>query len=391
MSILNKAFTIMIELNWGELTPAQFLAEYWQKKPLLIKNGFSNFQDTISADELAGLSMEEELESRIIAHNNFDNWQVQHGPFEDFSEFGEQNWTLLVQAVNNWSEQTHQLLTPFKFVPNWRLDDVMVSFSTPNGGVGAHLDQYDVFIVQGSGKRHWQVGLPDNTLEQLIPHPDLKQVSEFIPLIDVITEPGDILYIPPNHPHNGVAIENSLNFSIGFQAPSGQELFSAFADNLIDSNIGCERFNDSQRTLTKTPELLSTADLTQLKAFMLAQAENDDLFSHMVATFTTSSHHTLELLMPMEPFTEQSVNTFIHSEGIYFRPVLGIKALINEQNNSLYINGDRVQLTDETIALGQLLAKNEPLTSENLKSFTDCLKNTQLLTNVLNMGYWYVD
>ena len=381
----------MFELNWGDLTPEQFLAEYWQKKPLLIKKGFAHFQDPISADELAGLSMEEELESRIIAHSDFNDWQVAHGPFEDFSEFGEKNWTLLVQAVNNWSEQTHQLLNPFKFVPNWRIDDVMVSFSTPQGCVGAHLDQYDVFIIQGSGKRHWQVGLPDDSLEQLIPHPDLKQVSPFTPTIDVITEPGDILYIPPNHPHNGVAIENALNFSIGFQAPSAQELFSAFADNLIDENIGCERFDDSHRTLTETPELLSLEDINQLKAFMLSQAENDDLFSHMVATFTTSSHHTLEILMPVEPFTEETVTEFINTDDIIFRPVLGLKALINQQNNSLYINGDRISLCEQTKTLGSLLAKNSPLTADKLKSFSDCLKNVQMLTSVLNMGYWYVD
>lgn len=381
----------MIEINWGELTPEKFMTEYWQKKPLLIKNGFASFQDTLSPDELAGLSMEQEIESRIITHSNFDDWNVKHGPFEDFAEFGEENWTLLVQAVNNWSEQTHALLTPFKFLPNWRIDDVMVSFSTPNGGVGPHLDQYDVFIVQGSGKRQWQVGLPDDSLQQLIPHPDLKQVSPFQALIDVVTEPGDILYIPPNHPHNGVAIENSMNFSIGFQAPSGQELFSAFADNLIDGNVGCERFDDSKRRLTNSPEVLTNNDLEQLKQFMLAQADNDELFSHMVSVFTTSSHHTLEILMPVEPFTEESITEFIQTDGIYFRPVLGIKSLINEQNNNLYINGDRVPLTEETKTLGTLLAKNQPLTSEALKSFTDCLKNIQMLTNVLNMGYWYVD
>lgn len=381
----------MIELNWGNLTPEQFMREYWQKKPLLIKNGFSNFKDTLSADELAGLSMEQEIESRIISHSNFNDWQVKHGPFEDFNQFGEENWTLLVQAVNNWSEQTHQLLTPFKFLPNWRIDDVMVSFSTPNGGVGAHLDQYDVFIVQGSGKRRWQVGLPDETLEQLLPHPDLKQVSPFIALIDVITEPGDILYIPPNHPHNGIALENAMNFSIGFQAPSGQELFSAFADSLIDGNLGCERFDDAKRLITERPERLTRNDLNQLKSFMVSQADNDDLFSHMVAMFTTSSHHTLEILMPVEPFTDESIIKFIQTEDIYFRPVLGVKSLINEQNKSLYINGDRVSLSDETIELGVLLAKNQPLTSDNLKSFTDCLKNIQMLTTVLNMGYWYVD
>ena len=113
-------------LHWGELSPEIFLAEYWQKKPLLIKQAFKNFQDTIPADELAGLAMEGEIESRIVSNDGNNNWQVDHGPFEDFSQYGESNWTLLVQAVNNWSRPTNALLAPFSFIPRWRIDDVMV-------------------------------------------------------------------------------------------------------------------------------------------------------------------------------------------------------------------------------------------------------------------------
>ena len=381
----------MYTLNWGELTPELFLKEYWQKKPLLIKGGFTNFEDPLTADELAGLAMEQELESRIISHENLDTWQVAHGPFEDFSQFGEQNWTLLVQAVNNWSESTSALLTPFKFLPNWRIDDVMVSFSTPGGGVGPHLDQYDVFITQGEGKRHWKVGLPDNSLEQLLPHEDLKQVTSFTPVIDVITEPGDILYIPPNHPHDGIAIDNSLNYSVGFQAPNGQDMISALADVVIDRNLAEQRFGDAGRTLTESPEVLATDDIKNLQAFMLEQTGDADLFSDMIATYATRSHHTLEILMPVEPFTEEKVVEFLNDPEIMVRPVLGIKSLINEQNGDLYINGDRVSLTPELLSLGKLLAKNQALTASQLKSFTDCLKNMQMLTSVLNMGYWYID
>ena len=118
-------------LNWGDLTPEIFLAQYWQKKPLLIKQAFTNFKDSISADELAGLAMEAEIQSRIVSTNSNGDWQVDHGPFEDFSQYGESNWTLLVQAVNNWSRPTHDLLAPFAFIPSWRIDDVMVSFFNP--------------------------------------------------------------------------------------------------------------------------------------------------------------------------------------------------------------------------------------------------------------------
>ena len=193
----------MYQLNLAELSVAEFLNQYWQKKPLLIKGGFKNFVDPLTADELAGLATEEEIESRIVSCVD-KQWDMQTGPFEDFSEFGDKGWTLLVQAVDHWHPLAAKLLDPFRFIPNWRIDDLMVSFSTPGGGVGPHLDQYDVFIIQGEGKRHWRVGMPDSNLQQLCPHPRLLQVSPFVDCIDVITEPGDILYIPPGCPHDGV-------------------------------------------------------------------------------------------------------------------------------------------------------------------------------------------
>ena len=382
----------MQSINWGDLTPEKFLKEYWQKKPLLIKQALPNFQGTIEADELAGLAMEQEIESRIIAQNEDKSWLVEHGPFDDFEKFGEENWTLLVQAVNNWSRDTDQLISLFTFIPRWRIDDVMVSFSTPNGGVGAHLDQYDVFILQGEGKRRWQVGAPDSSLTTLIPHPDLKQVSEFTPIIDEITEAGDLLYIPPNHPHNGVSIENSLNFSIGFQAPSNQDLWSAFADKLIDEELGNQRFPDPDRTVTDSPYQLKEADINKIKSFMLEQLADQELFSQYISQYLTQSHHTLELLIPMEAFSTEQVMDFLDNNEIQFTPVSGIKSLVcYTPETNLFINGDKFQLTDETKELGNILAGSLPMTTEKAKSFMSCLKNVQLLTSVLNKGYWYIE
>ena len=379
-------------LNWGELSPEKFLAEYWQKKPLLIKQAFKNFEDTIPADELAGLAMEAEIESRIVRVDNKGNWQVDHGPFEDFSQYGEENWTLLVQAVNNWSRPTNSLLQPFAFIPRWRIDDVMVSFSTPNGGVGPHLDQYDVFIIQGSGKRRWQVGAPNKALSTLLPHPDLKQVSAFEPLIDEITEAGDLLYIPPNHPHNGVSIENSVNFSIGFQAPSSQELWSSFADKLIDNNLGELRFSDTARKVTDSSTLISKADQQQLKAFMLEQLEDTALFEQFIGQYLTQSHHALELLMPVNEIDADKLADILSEPEILFMPVSGLKAAItSEAEITLFLNGDSFPIDKQSLPLAELLAEQSPLTTNQVKSFNSCLKNTQLLTSVLNKGYWYIE
>ncbi len=387
----------MYILDWGQLTPALFLQQYWQKKPLLIKNAFPNFIDPLSADELAGLAMEEEIESRLIIANkhsdkNTTAWDVRHGPFNDFDQLPESGWTLLVQAVNHFSPECQTLLAPFNFIANWRLDDIMVSFSTPEGGVGPHLDQYDVFIIQGEGKRRWQIGEPDEKLAQLIPHPDLKQVSHFNAIIDEITEPGDLLYIPPMHPHNGSSINNSLNYSIGFQAPNNQELWSNFADKLLDDDIATERLSDADRTITTTPELLSVTDINKLKTFMHSALDDDEIFNQFIGSYLTKSHHNLDLVIPTPLFQPDDLIEIVKQTELCLIPVCGIKSLYLEQPSfQLIINGEAFSLDCNSLALGKTLAQGKTLTIKEIEKSLNCLINIQLLTNVLNKGFWYIE
>ncbi|WNC70284.1 cupin domain-containing protein [Thalassotalea nanhaiensis] len=377
-----------MKIDFKDLTPETFLAEYWQKKPLIIKGAFANFEDSIDANELAGLAMEEFIESRIISCNN-SKWDVKHGPFEDFSEFGEANWTLLVQAVNHWSADVDSLIEPFKFIPNWRIDDVMVSFSTPGGGVGPHLDQYDVFIIQGEGKRRWQVGKPDASLTELIPHEDLKQVSMFNAVIDEITEPGDLLYIPPNHPHNGVSIDNSINYSVGFQAPSAQELISAFADYQLDNHLFEQRFDDSKRRATDKPEEIEGSDLNLLHNVMTSAFKDEGLVQDFLGKYLTTVHHTLNLLVPVEPLPIELIKELL-AEGEVLYPVLGLKCILINQHEikRLFVNGENFPVDTDTIELAKLLASKKPLTKNLVESSLNCLKNQQLLTSVINKGLW---
>jgi 50S ribosomal protein L16 3-hydroxylase len=212
-----------------------FIQQYWQKRPLLIKQGLSNFVDPIDQDELAGLAMEDDIDSRIISLSG-DKWAVHQGPFEQFDDICQGQWSLLVQGVDRYNELASHLLGAFDFIPSWRIEDLMVSFSVAGGGVGPHLDQYDVFIIQGKGTRRWKVGGPGQ-YNEISPHPKLKQIDDFVPIIDEVLEAGDILYIPPGCPHEGVALEDCLNYSVGFRAPNQQELLSNFADYGLDNPI----------------------------------------------------------------------------------------------------------------------------------------------------------
>jgi 50S ribosomal protein L16 3-hydroxylase len=218
-------------------------------------------------------------------------------------------------------------------------------------------------------------------------------------VIDEVTEAGDLLYIPPNHPHNGVSIENSMNFSIGFQAPNNQELWSAFADKLIDENLGEARFPDKERSLTHQPEQLEQTDIEKLKVFMQAQLDDDNLFTPFIGKYLTQNHHALEILMPVSPIDSEQLSDILAEAENTLVPVSGIKSLIipirqgdeSPEKSYLYINGESFLIDKETIALATCLTKQETLTTEKVKSLIINLKNEKLLTNVLNMGLWYVE
>ncbi|MGL4564563.1 MAG: JmjC domain-containing protein [Halioglobus sp.] len=210
-----------------------FLAEYWQRKPLLIRNAISSFASPLPADELAGLALEEDIESRIIEYRH-GQWRLQHGPFraEDFEREGP--WTLLVQAVDHYIPAVAALRQLVDFLPSWRLDDVMVSYAVDGGSVGPHYDNYDVFLLQGEGERHWQLGQFCNSRSPLLPHDELRILADFACTEDYVLGPGDMLYVPPGMAHWGVALGECTTFSIGFRAPRINDMVSRWADSLLE-------------------------------------------------------------------------------------------------------------------------------------------------------------
>ncbi|NVJ62422.1 MAG: cupin domain-containing protein [Gammaproteobacteria bacterium] len=233
----------------GDITLETFLAEYWQKNPLLIRQGLPQFEDFLSPEELAGLSLEDHVESRLIAFNkNKKQWNLKQGPFteQDYSNLPDNNWTLLIQSLDFWIPESRELIEQFNFIPGWRLDDLMVSYATDEGGVGPHLDQYDVFLVQGKGQRHWRVGVPGQSVSEVTPHPLLKQIDNFQPQIDEVLETGDVLYIPPNTPHWGKAISECITYSVGFRAPSSAMLMEQLLLDLLEKDeITSPRYQDN--------------------------------------------------------------------------------------------------------------------------------------------------
>jgi 50S ribosomal protein L16 3-hydroxylase len=200
---------------------ARFLATAWQKQPLLIRNPWAQWDNPLEPDELAGLACEAGVESRLIVRGP-DGLTLEHGPLAEdrFAGLGADPWTLLVQAVDQHAPQVAALIEPFRFVPDWRIDDVMISYATDGAGVGPHYDQYDVFLIQGLGRRRWRVGPRCDAATPRQPHADLALIADFAATDEWVLEPGDILYVPPGFAHDGVALgDDCMTYSIGFRAP----------------------------------------------------------------------------------------------------------------------------------------------------------------------------
>jgi 50S ribosomal protein L16 3-hydroxylase len=211
----------------GGLSETKFLSQFWQKKPLLVRNAIPDFKGVVQAPELLALSLRDDVEARLVCRRR-GTWHTQQGPFSrtQLARLPKSGWTLLVQGLNLELPGADDLLRRFRFLPYARLDDVMVSYAVPGGGVGPHFDSYDVFLLQGPGRRRWSVGRQRD--RQLDPKAPLKILRNFRPEKEWLLEPGDMLYLPPGWAHEGVALEPGFTYSIGFRAPSHQEVAREF-------------------------------------------------------------------------------------------------------------------------------------------------------------------
>lgn len=243
------------------MPPQLFLRRYWHKRPLLIRNAFPGFVSPIDPDELAGLACEEAALSRLITHDRAsDGWSLRNGPFEEdqFPTMPDHDWTLLVQDVDKWDPDVAALLDAFDFLPRWRIDDIMVSFAATGGSVGAHVDQYDVFLLQAHGQRRWQIDVSDNPPLEFREDVELKLLRQFTPTHDWVLGPGDMLYLPPGVPHLGVAQDPCLTFSVGMRAPSSAELIADYLDTLVAEADETTRYRD--------PDLAPPSDRNEIDA-----------------------------------------------------------------------------------------------------------------------------
>lgn len=374
-----------MKLTLAPLSIELFLAEYWQQKPVLIKGGIKHFQNPLNAEELAGLAAEEHIESRLIFRQN-NAWQAQSGPFDDYDSYGDKDWTLVVQSVNHWLPKAQALACLFDFIPQWRFDDVMVSFAATGGGVGPHVDNYDVFICQGSGQRRWKVG-DKNTGKTVIAHEKLLHVEPFPPIIDEVVSTGDILYIPPGFPHEGISLDESMSFSVGYKSTNATELLSGFADYLIDFEKKPALLSDQQRPRSRYGQI-ENSDFQRLRQFLIDNVSDEQKLADFLGIQYSQSTSELDLAIDEYPF-EAWLQTFSQQplQKLYAVKSLYIEKTVND--GLFYVDGERQQLDNLPAALIRLLCDAQSLSMDEVVKYDNSEATLRWLWQSTNRGYWF--
>lgn len=348
---------------------AAFLRDTWQRRPLLLSNPWTAWRNPLAPDELAGLACEPGVESRLIEVAPVD-MTVEHGPLAEarFAGLGRSPWTLLVQAVDQHVPAVAALIEPFRFLPNWRIDDVMVSYATDGGGVGAHFDQYDVFLIQGLGRRRWRVGGACNDATPLLPHDDLRLLADFTPEHEWVLEPGDILYLPPGIAHEGVALgDDCMTYSIGFRAPATAELIAAWCDEVLSQLGDDDRYTDGDALVPQdNPGEITPAALERLQALVLARLSDRAGFARLFGAHATTPRYPEVDWSPERPLTLKRLRHAVAQGAEFERNPASRFAFVAEGESAclLFVDGEGLPCRDDADACARRICGSSTFTLE---------------------------
>ena len=348
----------------NNLTPEQFLAEYWQKKPLLIRQAIPNFKSFLTADDLVSLAIDDDAQARLITNKN-GKWQVKSNPLDekDFGKLPQKTtgttkaklfWTILVQNVNHHLPQAVDLLQQFSFIPHARLDDLMISYAPKGSGIGAHVDSYDVFLLQGAGKRKWQISSQkDLNLQEDAP---LKLLKDFVAEQEWVLSAGDMLYLPPHIAHCGTSeSDDCMTYSIGFRAPSYAELAHEFLSYLQDNLAANKNLNgiycDSNLAIQTHPAQISDALISNIHAALnniVWKSDNiGDFLGHYLSEPKNHVYFDTPQNLSLPAFTKKLAKKSIS---------LNLKSQLLFTHQHFYMNGEQLTIPAQLNVLLRELA-----------------------------------
>lgn len=347
----------------GDIPVEQFLEEYWQKKPLLVRNAFPEIPSLIDPDELAGLALDDDVVSRLAVENissdeqTPSSWELEHGPLDEdrFSTLPASHWTLLIQHADSLDPNINDLLNAFRFIPNWRLDDIMASYAPDRGGVGPHFDYFDVFLLQGEGQRRWRLGQRCDEATPLVPDQPMKILQDFTTTEDWIVNPGDLLYIPAQLAHWGEAVGESITYSIGFRAPSYSDIVLDFSQECASKFSEHQRYRDTLLVKQEHIGEITPAVVEQFKDILTTQLQDTDLLAKWIGEYSTQ----LKQELPETDDTSVSEEMLSHNYPCQLTP-FARSAFHSEGGENklmcrLFINGNSYKVSHE---LAQKLSAN---------------------------------
>ena len=338
------------------LSAHQFLSEYWQKKPLLIRNAFPGYKDFVSFDSLQALAQRDDVLSRLVTEREGD-WSVKQGPLRssDFRGLKRAHWSLLVQGIDQLLPAGKALISQFNFIPHARLDDLMISFAPKEGGVGPHFDSYDVFLLQGQGHKRWQVSQQQD--HSLIPDAPLRILQRFKMEQEWILGPGDMLYLPPGYAHYGIALNDSLTYSIGFRAASNQELLIQFLIHLQDRVTAEGMYEDADLALQTHPAEISATMINKVASAINRLTWSKDDIAQFLGSYLTEPKPHIFFDPPARPLSLAKFHQAVEKKGLH----LSLKTQLLFAGERLFINGEEVSAKGAALKLLSRLADERVL------------------------------
>lgn len=379
----------------GETSIETFLKDYWQKKPLIIRNAFPGIESPVSVDELAGLACEEAIESRLVfEQENGKPWQLHNGPFEEswLQSLPDRDWTLLVQGLDHWVPEAAELLDHFRFIPNWRLDDIMASFAPAGGSVGPHFDRYDVFLLQTLGQRRWKIGGVHDASSPRVEGSPLHILADFETEEEAVLNPGDMLYLPPGVAHWGIAESDCMTMSIGFRTPSHADVVTGVADFVAESPELDRQLEDPAPEVQDNPGRITDSQISELQSILEKAVKSPDAVASWFGQAMTEPKQSDIVDPPEDPLDAGSLQALIHegtplvwNEGSRF----SFYDLPGDGGRLLFVDGQRFRLSGDATGIADVLCAGR---HPDMQALTRLLKDpalTDLVVSLVNQGSLY--
>ena len=381
---------------FGDISVDQFLTEFWQKKPLFVRGAWPGFYSPVNQESMIGLACREDAESRIIIEQGGSYpWEALFGPFEpeDFNELPNSHWTLLVQEVDRLIPEISHLLDALPFLSNWRFDDIMVSLAANGGGVGAHIDEYDVFLFQGEGSRLWQIDANPVSEEVLIPDLDVRILANFTPTHEWTVEQGDLLYLPPRFAHYGVAVGSCITYSIGCRTPSGSDLVSAFLEHYLSTRAGTSPFKEDSTSTDAAVGLVHPNIKSFARETLLDMIENESFIDRWLGRYLSKPGRGNAPDPPESTVDHTRLNDHLRTGGVIrtVAPSQVLFDLLESGDLILYAGGSEYTVHPDLASVLERLTGRSGLRLDDANSLSEYPEFIQLVVALINEGFFALE